>query len=487
MALARRRFAVRQAMGACTRVNGPASAKQRLLSAVWRHARMSACPMAVMILVACTATDPPTVRIESVPENGAELSINGEPVGLTPQVVNNLRPGQQYFAVLEMYGYERETRAFIAPDSGLLDLSIELTPLVGYLTVDTNPSGARVFLNDDTFIGETPIARHTVGIGTHTLTFQRDNYKPHTAEVFVERDRRYVQVYNLQAQDGFIEVYSRPSFSRIYINDHPRPESTPARITLSPGFYTVGIAQDGYITKEFQIELGPNEEKLLEADLTPGDAPPGMVLIPAGEFIFGVQDGAPDEAPRRKIHLDGFYIDRYEVTNKEFKQVFPNHTFEAALADAPVVGVSWRQASEYARAVGKRLPTEKEWEKAARGPDGLNYPWGNVFLPENVNMAHPGSTRNAGPVKVGSYRAGASPYGVMDMAGNAYEWTQDWYGPYDGNTTISTEYGQVFRVLRGGSFLSNDPFQVRGSRRHYDRPEATRADYGFRCAKDVAR
>ena len=122
-----------------------------------------------------------------------------------------------------------------------------------------------------------------------------------------------------------------------------------------------------------------------------------------------------------------------------------------------------------------------EWEKAARGSSGREYPWGAIFGKDRAWAL----TGGASVRTVGKYKTGVSEYGCFDMSGNVYEWTRDWYNPYPGNTEVTVDYGTVYRVLRGGSFRS-DAFELRSAKRHYDKPDAQREDYGFRCAKDVA-
>ncbi len=192
-----------------------------------------------------------------------------------------------------------------------------------------------------------------------------------------------------------------------------------------------------------------------------------MVIVPAGEFLRGSTDHRWDERPEQQIYLDAFAIDQYEVTNTQYQRFLlatgekpPSYwtgtVFPRGQADYPVVGVSWQQASAYCGWAGKRLPTEAEWEKACRGTDGRLYPWGNQWKTAWANLdplagqslldstsqeepdemwrdawgilhSTPVSSGGRGLRPVGSYSEGASPYGVLDMAGNASEWVADWY------------------------------------------------------------
>ena len=184
--------------------------------------------------------------------------------------------------------------------------------------------------------------------------------------------------------------------------------------------------------------------------------PPGMVLIPAGEFTYGSDDADADEdvKPAKRSSLAAYYIDRTEVTNREYNKFDPKHEFLPGEEDLPVTGVLFDEAAAYAKWAGKRIPTDEEWEKAARGTDGRRYPWGDVWQKERVaprkNTDHTklvnkklADACRTGPSRartVGSVKTGASPYGCLDMAGNAWEWVE---GYYQGNPSQ--------RILRGGA------------------------------------
>lgn len=232
--------------------------------------------------------------------------------------------------------------------------------------------------------------------------------------------------------------------------------------------------------------------------------PVEMVIIPAGPFIFGSskETGREDEWPRRKIVLHSFAIDKFEVTNARFlafvKQTghrYPPNPYGEGLLKSvrgienlPVVQVNWYDASEYCQWAGKRLPTEAEWEKAARGSDGRMYPWGNVPPTKNhANFERDwDGTHTLHPA--GGLPEGNSTYGVADMAGNAREWVQDWYHPeYYGKAPSRNPQGPengVLRVIRGGSWHS--PVQdIRAAARGKGGFALKTHGVGFRCAKDV--
>lgn len=437
----------------------------------------------LMLLGGCGERVPETeVTIDSAPESGATVLLEGGLTGVTPATFKGLPEGQLNI-LLKMERF-RDTEDEIRVEAGAPQrFVIEMEPLVGYLTIESEPEGAEVLL-DDAVIGKTPIKKYAVGIGEHKYRLSYPDYYPYESEVMdVKTDHQYGvnTKVNLKPQEGKLRVASKPTAASIWLNGKKQSLVTPQEYALAPGNYIVDVYTQGYIMNGTRVTLKPNEPVDVMLEMKPGNVPVGMVLVPGGPFIRGASGRAPDEAPEVEMDVPSFYIDKYEVTNAEFKEVFPEHEFPEGRENFPVAGVSWTQATEFAKQVGKRLPTEREWEKAARGTSGLEFPWGNEFDQAVCNTKQ---SDVGGPVERGKYIEGLSPYGCVDMAGNVYEWTQDWYQAYDGNTEVTKDYGQIFRVLRGGSYKS-DRFDVRCAKRHFDKISATREDYGFRCALSV--
>lgn len=230
-----------------------------------------------------------------------------------------------------------------------------------------------------------------------------------------------------------------------------------------------------------------------------------MCLVPAGVFTMGTdtlysnQSNSGDEGPAHTVSLEAFYIDKYEVTNTLYKNCvdaggcsLPGDVSKynnSQYANHPVVYVDWNQAAAYcawrgpATDLGQaRLPTEAEWEKAARGSNGDIYPWGN----DNPSKDLANYGRNVGDTTpVGSYESGKSSFGVYDMAGNVWEWVDDWYAAYPGNTAGGSDFGTTYRVLRGGSWDFDSGF-MRASFRNWGHPDFKSGSSGFRCARSVA-
>ncbi len=240
----------------------------------------------------------------------------------------------------------------------------------------------------------------------------------------------------------------------------------------------------------------------LPANITGDDGAP-MRLIPNGEFLMGspTGEGLSDERPQHRVRIGAFYMDTYEVTVARYEKFldatghvrpdFWPYDETRDYAERPVVGVDWSGAQAYCEWAGKRLPTEAEWEYAARGQDGRPYPWGDATptgAVANVGKSWSYKFYKDRLEPVGSRAGATSPFGIHDMAGNVWEWVADWYdakyyaaspgenppGPRDGK----------MKVLRGGSWNFAGKYSRTASRLRYELRHRA-ADIGFRCARDV--
>ena len=219
-----------------------------------------------------------------------------------------------------------------------------------------------------------------------------------------------------------------------------------------------------------------------------------MVLVPAGEFLMGSKDGEgnDDERSQHKVQLDAYYIYKNEVTVAQYRKFctatgYPMPTEPAWnwQDNQPIANVSWDDAKAYAGWAGATLPTEAQWEKASRGIDGKVYPWGNTWDASKARSSVKSFADTQQPAAVGSYPAGASPYGCLDMAGNVWEWCSDFYtSDYYLNSPTVNPTGPMqgsTRVLRGGSWGDYDPGNFRSSFRPSREPSSRYNDCGFRC------
>ena len=215
---------------------------------------------------------------------------------------------------------------------------------------------------------------------------------------------------------------------------------------------------------------------------------------------MGTGSGNAGEGPAHEVYLDAYWIDQTEVTNAMYsrcvsagacqllgsQQSYSRQKYygQPEFADYPAIYANAYRADEYCAWIGGSLPTEAQWEKAARGTEALLWPWGDTFDGRNVNYYY--SIGDTTPV--GNYPSGASPYGVLDMAGNAYEWVKDWYSESYYNTpdaSMQNPAGPITgnsRILRGGSWLSGFNATRTTARKSFE-PGASNYDWGFRCAR----
>ncbi len=287
--------------------------------------------------------------------------------------------------------------------------------------------------------------------------------------------------------------FDKPGIAEILCNIHPQMgayvlalQNPYFAVTDAAGRYEIRGVPAGTFTVAVWHEVLPPQRKPIGDEVNfelrawPREKSPrvetNMVLVPAGEFVMGADDRLPNEKPRRKVTLPAFSIDRTEVTNAQFcdflnalrrhddgwidlddGKIHPagkrgRYRVEPGFENFPVVCVSWNGATAYAKWLGKRLPTEAEWEKAARGTDGREWPWGNEFGAGRISRA-----------------AGASPFGCLNMAGGVWEWT------------ASDDSDGQGKIIRGGAFDSL-PTYTRCSVRIAASPTLRSANTGFRCA-----
>lgn len=263
---------------------------------------------------------------------------------------------------------------------------------------------------------------------------------------------------------------------------------------------------------------GPGNNEAAITYRTPAGTNHEMVLVPAGAFLMGGENGALSEMPAHRVELDGYYIDTYEVTVAQYRACVQAGgcpapgtgdfcTYEMPGGDThPADCLTWNAAQLYCDWAGLRLPTEAQWEKAARGTDGRTYPWGEGLDRSKANYgidpcpvcapnlsfevwqttfdANDGYLHTA---PVGSYGSGVSPYGAYDMAGNAWEYVSDWYdSTYYAHSVVRNPPGPeqgAKHIMRGGGF-DNDRWTVRAANRNGDVDATTRSpNMGFRCAR----
>jgi formylglycine-generating enzyme required for sulfatase activity len=304
------------------------------------------------------------------------------------------------------------------------------------------------------------------------------------------------------ASSGFVLVVKgAPSGSQVFINNVPRESLTAdgaLKVSgLDPGQVNVRVSHEGFTDFLTTLTGNKGEIQTCEAQLLPAaiDYGGAMVAVPAGEFEMGDDNHDPDERPAHKVTVPSFYIDKYEVTNAQYKKFCdatqhaypPNPLFDpnyfAGKPDYPVLGITFEDALAYASWAGKRLPMEQEWEKAASWDPVAHrkrpYPWGDEFTADRANIA------TGHPVPVTEATGDLSFYGVLHMAGNAPEWVDAPYKAYVGNPISDPDYNKDERVIRGGTFLqASGQNEARASyRNHLPRvfPKGKSTPVGIRC------
>jgi len=352
---------------------------------------------------------------------GCQIYIDSEDYGLSPKTIERIPAGERT-VVLAKEGYSTSTEVLRIEKGKKVVLNRTLAPQMGAIEVKTI-AGALVYLDGKykgTIPGDgKPLKLANILSGTHKIRVEHPDYEAGEQEVQVRYNAEEEVRIEPKGKPGKVLVTSTPLKARVSVNGTEQGE-TPYRTELAPGRYTIKVGLKGYKSREEEIEVKPNKSLTLNYDLEvlpegEVDEQGEMVLIPAGEFMMGCAPNDSNchsyEKPYHKVYLDAYYIDKHEVTVGQFKE-FVNKTGYKTDAERegfcwtwmgsgwakkeggdwmnpgiiqddnhPVVCVSWNDANSYCKWAGKRLPTEAEWEKAARGTDGRIYPWGNYTAP----------------------------------------------------------------------------------------------------------
>ncbi|BFU96105.1 MAG: hypothetical protein NTNFB02_28270 [Nitrospira sp.] len=294
-------------------------------------------------------------------------------------------------------------------------------------------------------------------------------------------------------------VEAPPSVIPAPVDAVKRPETASSPVGQPPGqsrgprYSAPDQASIQQVNEQLRLEQQEHLQRLTQQG---GGVPEGMVLIPSGEFQMGAEDGLPDARPMHRVYVSTYWLDRHEATNRQYRRCVESggcappkdqSAYEDPdLADHPVTNVTWAQARHYCGWLGKRLPTEAEWEKAARGIDGRLYPWGNTDEAAKARPRLAERTKN-GTAPVGTMDFARSPYGVADLVMNVSEWVNDWYAEDFYRSSPSRDpqgpARGTFRVLRGGE-PSDRPLELRASYRGWDDMTYWGPSLGFRCAQD---
>jgi len=390
----------------------------------------------------------------------------------------------------------------------MAEVRAELEPKPGILEVSSEPNGAKVQVDGEE-LGITPCSKSLSSGEEYSVTVSEEGYYPESQMVMVQPEgKEIISVTLKEIPKGTLEVKSEPSGAKVWVNGKNAGVTPYSGLIVADEEHTVIVSAKGYNFKSQKVTVQPKGENVISVTLEKqkefpmtiiGKDGAEMILIPAGEFIMGSPEGESwyDEYPQHTVFLNAFYIDKYEVTNAQYKLFMDATGYKAPRnwrdgkfnqPEQPVVGVSWDYAVAYAKWAGKRLPTEAEWEKAARGTDGRIYPWGNEWDISKCNSKGVGDGYEY-TSPVGSFPAGASPYGLMDMAGNTRELCADWYDEdYYSRSPLVNPKGPVepgvFHVLRSGSWDCPED-QMRCARRVGGEPSPMNRDFGFRCVQDV--
>jgi formylglycine-generating enzyme required for sulfatase activity len=435
--------------------------------------------------VAVTGTRNFVVKLNSNPE-GAVAFLNGELLCQSTPCSKAIPQGTHKLRIVkEMY---RDYNAEITVNRNGQEVVAPLTPTFGFLDVKSEPSGIEVSVNGKP-AGKTPIAGFRLPEGGAEVALGNDCYYKKVVTVNIVSGQTRSVHQTLQPREGSVDVRAVDSESGddiiagVLVNGRSIGE-TPFLGKVPVCVQELVVKNDEYGENKVALRLSEGQQFTATAKLEKrGSSKDGMVWVDGGSFMMGSSDGFSDQKPLHQVTVSGFYMDKTQVTRAEYERVMgTNPSSLEGCPDCPVDNVSWHDAKTYCEKVGKRLPTEAEWEYAARAGTTTSYYWGNGSPDAYAwHLGNSGFTTHS----VGQKQPNA--WGLYDMIGNVWEWCSDWYDEnYYTNSPSQNPQGAASgtdRVLRGASCYFRSSALRPATRAKSDPDDHHNSLIGFRCVR----
>jgi formylglycine-generating enzyme required for sulfatase activity len=437
--------------------------------------------------------DMASVQIKTIPA-GAQIFIDNVDKGKTDKGLF-LYPGA-YRIKISLSGYLDVDKEIEVVDGKENTFSFPLTKNVGTLTLTVLPADATVLINKEDYSNKNDIQ---LSPGKYKIEISRQGYNDTSETFVVELGKNLKKSFTLKQKVGKLLFTINPLQASVELKQKGVTKYNWNGMKqfkdLPIGEYDLECSASGFQSITKKVTIAENKTEVEDIILTKTLVSTGkltqktsskdnMVYVEGGWLEMGSNDGESDEKPVHRVYVDGFYIDKTEVTQAEYEKVMGTNPSSFKCSTCPVENVSWNDAVEYAKKVGKRLPTEAEWEYAARGGNkskAFKYSGSNSldevgwYDSNSENKTHPVGTKQPNEL------------GIYDMSGNVWEWCLDWYGEnYYGTSPDKNPQGPssgTYRVLRGGSWYSNDVSCRLTNRIRYN-PDLRNINIGFRCVEN---
>ena len=453
------------------------------------------------------------VQISSNP-TGAKIYINGLEKGETNKGLF-LYPGSYQLKILKSGYLDFEEKITVSSDKQN-NFTYNLSKNAGTLNISVTPSSATILINKE----KTTQYNIDLTPGKYKIEISESGYYDQSETIEIELGKTITKSYSLEPKVGKLQFSVSPPEANVTLSKNGKVvkswEGLELLKDLQVGEYELVIKAKGYKTVNIKINIIENQTIISETSLEKtsfelnnknannnrvnNSIPEGMIFVEGGEFLMGSNDGDDNEKPVHKVKVNSFYIGKFEVTEIFWEAIIgPDESFKPWYADYPKRFVSWDGAQKFIKKLNEktgkkyRLPTEAEWEYAARGgkkSKGFTFAGGNVIDQVGWYLGN-----SNGPNKVGKLRP--NELGIYDMSGNVWEWCQDWYNEnYYNESPIDNPQGPEsgeYKVQRGGSYLgpismSNGVYsgnKLKIHDRDYDDPGDDDRDYGFRLVLDI--